>query len=68
MDVLNLFWNIWSNPQTTVFKAVEYILMMADNSSLTWAAHVRILCQIPARPTSPHARNSLEKGKMENTS
>ena len=21
MDVLNLFWNIWSNPQTTVFKA-----------------------------------------------
>ena len=46
MDVLNLFWNIWSNPQTTVFKAVEYILMMANNSSLTWAAHVRILCQM----------------------
>ena len=44
MDVLNLFWNLWSNPQTTAFKAVEYILMMADNSSVTWAAHVRNLC------------------------
>ena len=45
MDVLILFWNIWSNPQTKVFDIVKYILMMTDNTSLTWAAHVRILCQ-----------------------
>ena len=45
MDVLILFWNIWSNPQTTVFKTSKYILMMTDNTSVSWAAHVRILCQ-----------------------
>ena len=43
-DVLSLFWNIWSNPQTNIFKIVRYILMMTDNKSLTWTAHVRILC------------------------
>ena len=46
MDVLSLFWNIWSNPQTQLFSVLRYILMMTDNKSLTWAAHVRILCQI----------------------
>ena len=45
MDVLILFWNVWSNPQTTVFKTTKYILMMTDNTSVSWAAHVRILCQ-----------------------
>ena len=45
MDVLSLFWNIWSNPQTTIFQIVRYILMMTDNNSVTWSAHVRILCQ-----------------------
>ena len=45
MDVLSLFWNIWSNPQTQLFNVLRYILMMTDNKSLTWAAHVRILCQ-----------------------
>ena len=50
MDVLILFWNIWSNPQTKVFDIVKYILMMTDNTSLTWAAHVRILCQIYQLP------------------
>ena len=45
MDVLILFWSIWSNPQTKVYDIVKYILMMTDNTSLTWAAHVRILCQ-----------------------
>ena len=44
MDVLTLFWNIWSNPQTNLFKIIRYILMMSDNTSLTWAAHVRLLC------------------------
>ena len=44
LDVLSLFWTIWSNPQTSLFKIVRYILMMTDNRSLTWAAPVRILC------------------------
>ena len=44
MDVLILFWNLWSNPQTKLFQIVKYILMMTDNTSVTWTAHVRILC------------------------
>ena len=45
MDVMILFWSIWSNPKTKVYDIVKYILMMSDNTSLTWAAHLRILCQ-----------------------
>ena len=43
MDVLSLFWNIWANPQTTIFEVVKYILKMSDSTSLTWAAHLRTL-------------------------
>ena len=34
------------NPQTKVFEVLKYLLMMADSSSLTWSAHVRILFQL----------------------
>ena len=40
-----LFWNVWSNPQTTIFKVVRYLVMMAGNSSLTWSAHLRTIFQ-----------------------
>ena len=43
LDVLSLFWNVWSNPQTKAHEAVKYILKMSDNNSVTWAAHLRIL-------------------------
>ena len=44
MDVLSLFFNIWSHPDTTVFKIIQYILKMAGNKSNTWAVHVRLIC------------------------
>ena len=47
MDIFSLFWNIWSNPHTTVFKIVQYILMMADDKSVTWAVHLSMLCLTP---------------------
>ena len=50
LDIFSLFWNIWSNPGTTAFKIVEYILMMADDKSVTWAVHLRILCKQYALP------------------
>ena len=50
IDVLNLFWCIWNNPQTTVHKIVKYLLMMSDSSSLTWSAHLRIICQLYKLP------------------
>ena len=46
LDVLSLFWNIWSNPNTKTFEVLRYLLAMADKNSLTWSAHVRILFQI----------------------
>ena len=46
LDVLGLFWNIWSNPQTKAFEVLQYLLAMADSNSLTWAAHARILFQL----------------------
>ena len=46
MNVLSLFWNIWVNPETKVFKVVKYLLMMASDNSVTWSAHVRILFRI----------------------
>ena len=46
MDILSLFWNIWVNPQTKVFDVLKYLLMMSDDSSLTWSAHVRIIFQL----------------------
>ena len=50
LDLLSLFWNIWSNPHTKVFEVVKYLLMMSDNSSLTWSAHIRIVFQIYQLP------------------
>ena len=50
LDVLILFHNIWANPSTTVHDVVKYILKMSDNTSLTWAVHVRILCEMYGLP------------------
>ena len=44
MDVLILFHNIWANPGLSVHEVVKYILKMSDSDSMTWAAHVRLLC------------------------
>ena len=46
LDVLALFWNIWSNPQTKAFEVLKYLLKMADSNSLTLSAHVRLLFQL----------------------
>ena len=46
----SLFWNIWSNPRTKIFEVVKYLLMMSDNSSLTWSAHIRIVFQMYQLP------------------
>ena len=40
LDLLSLFFNILSNPQTKVFDIVKYILMMSDSKSTTWSVHL----------------------------
>ena len=44
MEVMSVFYNIWCNPQTTIFRIVQYLLKMSDHKSTTWSAHVRLLC------------------------
>ena len=50
LDTLTLFWSIWANPQTKIYEIIKYLLMMSKPNSLTWAAHVRLLCQIYQLP------------------
>ena len=42
---LSLLHNIWSNPGTTVYTMIVYILRMCSSSSTTWSDHVQVLCQ-----------------------
>ena len=50
LDTLSLFWGIWANPQTKIHDVIKYLLMMSKPNSLTWAAHVRLLCQMYELP------------------
>ena len=50
LDVLVLFHNIWANPSTTIHSMIKYILKMSDTHSITWAAHVRLLCDLYELP------------------
>ena len=44
IHTLNLFYNLWTNPSSTVYSMVKYILKMCNlSSSTTWSNHVQIL-------------------------
>ena len=49
-DLLILFHNVWSNPQTKIFRIVRYILTMSDSKSTTWSVHVRLVCLLYGLP------------------
>ena len=63
INTLTLFHNIWTNPDTTVFKMVAYILKMCDFSSTTWSNPIQLLCLKYGLP-SP-SRLSLVKSYLE---
>ena len=44
LDALTLFYNIWSNADITAHEILKYMLRMSDSQSMTWAAHIRVLC------------------------
>ena len=50
LDILSLFYTIWSNPSTTIHHLIKYIMKMADNNSVTWAAHVQTICKLYQLP------------------
>ena len=38
--MFSLFFCIWSNPDTKIYKLVLYLLENMDNNSRTWSAHL----------------------------
>ena len=50
LQLLSLFYNIWSNPNTTIYKIVLYLLQMASPKSHTWTAHLRHTCLLYRLP------------------
>ena len=42
---LGLLHNVWSNPSTTVYNMVVYMLKMCKRNSTTWSNHVHLLCE-----------------------
>ena len=43
-DMFNIFYNIWSNPQCTLFKIVEYIQSNMNENSKTWCNYFSKIC------------------------
>ena len=44
-DIFSLFYSVWANPQTKIFKIVKYLLETSSNNSRTWSMNVRFLSQ-----------------------
>ena len=58
LDTLSLFWNIWINPHTKAFEVLKYLLVMADENSATWAAHIRRIFLLYGLPNPTNLLNS----------
>ena len=44
-DVFSLFFIIWSNPHTKIFKIVKHLLANSPKNSHTWSRHIRNLAK-----------------------
>ena len=42
-DIFSLFYNIWINPETKIFKIIQYLLQNCPQNSHTWARHIKNL-------------------------
>ena len=58
-DIFSLFWSVWANPDTRIYSIVKYLLMMSDESSLTWAAHLKITYKLYNLPDPLLLMNSV---------
>ena len=45
-DMFSLFYSIWSNPGTKIFKITKYLLENSTNNSHTWAINLRHISKI----------------------
>ena len=62
---LGLFHNICTNPDTTVFTMVAYILKMCSSSSTTWSNHIQLLCKQYGLPSPLSVLMSAEAWSKE---
>ena len=64
-DVFSLFYNIWINPETKIFKIMKYLLENCPLNSHTWARHIKNLSVMygiedPAKLISQQPPSKLE--------
>ena len=45
-DIFSLFYNVWTNPTTKIYKIVHYLLQNSEENSRTWAVHLRYLSKM----------------------
>ena len=45
-DMFNLFFSIWTNPDTKIFKIVKYLLENSADNSRTWVINLRHLSKM----------------------
>ena len=50
IDLLTLFHNVWSNPNTKIFDIVHYVMKLSTPKSTCWSVHVRLVCQMYGLP------------------
>ena len=72
-EVFNLFYTVWTNPQTKLFEIISYILANLNDKSHTWCKYLTNLCQQYGirKPSelikeSPPTKSSYKKN-IENT-
>ena len=45
-DMFSLFFSIWSNPDSKIFKIVKYLLETSSENSRTWSIHLRHMAKL----------------------
>ena len=45
-DIFALFYSVWANPQTKIYKIIKHLLQISTSNSKTWAAHIRYLSKL----------------------
>ena len=46
IDLLKLFYNVWSNKETKVLDIVLYLMKISKENSTIWSNHIRLVCKL----------------------
>ena len=45
-DMFSLFYSVWNNPESKIYKIVKYLLQMSSENSRTWSNHIKYLSKM----------------------